>query len=29
MQDFEFLRPKTLQELIGILSDTRGRILAG
>jgi carbon-monoxide dehydrogenase medium subunit len=29
MQDFEFLRPKTLKELIGILSDTEGCILAG
>ena len=29
MQDFDFLRPKTLTELIGILADTSGCILAG
>ena len=29
MQDFDFLRPKTLTELIEILADTRGSILAG
>jgi len=29
MQNFDFLRPKTLTELIGILADTRGSILAG
>jgi CO/xanthine dehydrogenase FAD-binding subunit len=29
MQDFDFLRPKTLTELIEILADTSGCILAG
>jgi carbon-monoxide dehydrogenase medium subunit len=29
MQEFEFLRPKTLSELTGALAETGGRILAG
>lgn len=29
MQDFDFLRPKTLSELTGVLAETNGRILAG
>ena len=29
MQDFDFLRPKTLSELTGVLAETGGRILAG
>jgi carbon-monoxide dehydrogenase medium subunit len=29
MQEFEFLRPKTLSELLGVLAKTGGSILAG
>jgi carbon-monoxide dehydrogenase medium subunit len=29
MQEFEFLRPKTLSELTGVLAETGGSILAG
>jgi len=29
MQDFDFLRPKTLLELTGVLAETSGSILAG